>query len=291
MVNPSELALYNNSQSLEQIVGTTYRQEIDFPQNGYDKFNLSIMSNGIDVAYRNCNFKPKENASGKTSFITTAKLVDGKLEQYNNIRYRGYGVPLWDRYNGMEDPRLIEWRGSQWCLFVRPNHQITRIFMVLLNLDNGSSFIIHDPLGRNFTKNWMPYVHEDNLYFVVDVSPLRVYRFDDGVMSLYHEHEFSIGNIIVHGGSNIIDFDGLRVGLVHGSFEVDGNWFYWHSVAQWSEEWMRMRLGKPFFFSEKTIEFSLCIQNINDKIVIPYSVRDENVTLVSLTHDQFRKLL
>lgn len=270
--------IFKASRPLKELLDDVSQFKFEQPYENYDSFNMSVVRN--KCCFRNSNFRPKTNAAGKHSFVTLAD-IDDSITNLKRIDYRGFNVPLWDRYNGMEDPKLLIWRGNLWCLFVRPNHNISKIWMVLLNLENGESYQIDDPKNRSFTKNWMPLVKDDRLFFVTDVNPFYIYEFIDGKMSLLTFSEKRISESVVHGSSNIIQLDDRLVGIVHGRFEYAPQaWFYWTSLMSWDLEWKSQRLGRPFYFEDKQIEFCLSWELIGNKIRIPYSVNDCSLSMV-----------
>ena len=278
--------------SIDSLIPIQERKRIIFPDDNFYNFNFSILEGTNKVAFRNSDFPPQTNVAGKCSFISIGNLVNDQLEDLSRIRFRGYGFPLWDRYNGMEDPKLFNWLGDDWCLFVRPNHSISKIIMVMLNLDSGKHIFLDDPEGRPFTKNWMPYVDGDKLYFVVDVDPLNVYELvDDRLVNVYKSNR-KIDNRLIHGGSNLIELGGRLVCLVHGMFETDqGKWFYWHSLMSCNKDWTGQKLGRSFYFEKEGIEFSLSVSRDGSDILIPYSVHDDGVSILRIEENNFKGLL
>lgn len=265
-------------------------KKINFPVGNYS-FNLSILDHeGKNlVAFRNSNAIPYSNAAGKFSCIYTGELSDDQIINLEKINFHGYSARLWDRYNGMEDPKIFLWKDDLWCLFVRPNHSITKIFMVMLNLNTGQYITLKDPEGRQFTKNWMPYVKDGELHFVVDVSPFSLYQLVGEELKLIKRND-GLGYPI-SGGSNIINFDDKLVAVVHGKVELNRKRSYWHAIAQWDKNFNNMKLGKQFVFGEGGVEFCLSIENKNNKMLIPYSLNDDGVNLIQVEEKEFGKLL
>jgi hypothetical protein len=288
MVN-SESEIFKKSKKISELININKKIKFDPPYTDYDSFNMSIIGN--KSCFRNSNFRPKSNAAGKNSFLSMAEIDDNVLSNLKKINYRGFNVPLWDRYNGMEDPKLIEWKEELWCLFVRPNHHINKIWMILLNLETGKSYHLFDPAGRNFTKNWMPLVKDDRLFFVTDVDPFMVYEFLDEKLHIIHSSSKKYP-FLIHGSSNIIEFDNKFLGIIHGRFEYEPkNWFYWHSFMSWDRDWLEMKMGQVFYFENKQVEFCLSWEIIENKIRIPYSVEDANMSMLEFDIDQLGVLL
>ena len=279
-------------QVIDSIISIKERKRVVFPDNNFYNFNLSILEGTSKVAFRSADFRPQTNVSGKYSFISIGNLVDDQLENLTRIRFRGYGFPLWDRYNGMEDPKLFNWQGDEWCLFVRPNHSISKIIMIMLNLNSGKHIFLDDPEGRPYTKNWMPYVDGDKLYFVVDVDPLNVYELvNDKLVNVYKSTR-KIDNRLIHGGSNLIEIEGRLVCLVHGMFEsAPRSRFYWHSLMSCNKDWSGQKVGRSFYFEKEGIEFSLSLSRDGSDMLIPYSVHDDGVSILRIQEDSLKGLL
>lgn len=286
----SEIDLLELSSPISDLVSIRKAKTFSQPYEGYDSFNMSVL--GGMCCFRSSNFRPRGNASGKNSFISVGRIDNDQMTDLKRIDYRGFNIPLWDRYNGMEDPKLIQWQGQLWCLFVRPNHSITRIGMRLLNLDTGRSYAIPDPLGRDFSKNWMPIVIGSRLLLVTDIDPLMIYEFDDGKMVPIHVSNIKKNNFIVHGGSNILNINGNFLGVVHGRFEFDrGRWFYWHAVANFQQNFNDVVIGRPFYFEDRQIEFCLSIDKSGDELRVPYSVNDATLSMIQFGVDDLEVLM
>lgn len=286
----SEIDLLELSRPLPSLVRVREKMVFSQPYDGYDSFNMSVL--GDICSFRSSNFRPKSNASGKHSFISTGKIDNDRIFDMKKLEHRGFNVPLWDRYNGMEDPKLIVWRDELWCLFARPNHSITRIGMRMISLNTGKSYSIQDPLSRDFSKNWMPVVIGNKLLLVTDVDPLMVYEFENGTMIPVHMEHRKKNNFLVHGGSNIISIGGNFIGIVHGRFEFErGRWFYWHAIANFQQNFNDVVIGRPFYFEDRQIEFCLSIDKRDNNLVVPYSVDDATLSMLKFDLESLEVLM
>lgn len=284
-----DLNLIKNISRIKDLINIKFKTEYEQPFKDFYSFNMSVLDG--KCCFRNSNFKPYSNVAGKNSFLAMGDIGES-IENISTIRYRGYHVPLWDKYNGMEDPKLIKWNGDLWCLFVRPNHQIRKICMGLLNLNNKKSYIIEDPEGRAFTKNWMPIVLKDKLFLVTDSDPFKVYEFKNEKMNLVYSSINKKYPFLIHGGSNLIDFKDKFIGIVHGRVEVSlKKYVYWHSFFSCNKDWSDMNIGKPFVFEDEQIEFCLSIDIENDLIKVPYSTNDESLKIIEFNVEELEKLL
>jgi hypothetical protein len=291
MVTDEEIKIMQSCVPIHELVNLKYKKDIVFPSGEFYNFNLSILPEKDNlVAWRCANFPPQTIVNGKVSYVAKGKL-DETLSEIKKINFRGYGIRLMNEYNSMEDPKLFVWKSNTWCLFVRPNRNITKIIMILLNLDTQESIILPDPKGRPFTKNWMPLVQDDKLFFVTDVFPTDVYELINEELIQVEVKNKTTKPFIVHGGSNILKFNNRNIGLVHGRFEYElKKWFYWHAVASWDDEW-NIKLGRPFIFERAGVEFSLCLTKDGSDFLIPYSVNDDGVSIIGISEEEFRKLV
>jgi hypothetical protein len=285
--------IYNAQVPIESIVNIKSRMLVEDLDNNLLNFNMSMIdvNDKKFIALRSTDFRPPTKYAGKLSYISTGHLEGNKIIDASSIRLNGYGIRLWDKYNSMEDPRLIEWRGDVWCLFTRPNFYISNITMGMVNLRTMDWTLFDDPKSRDFSKNWMPYVHRDKLYLVTDTDPFSMYEVVDNKLEPVIVKPNKMYNFDIHGSSNVIDMLDRRITLIHGREMSGRTWTYWHRFISWNDRWEDPVMGKPFFFEKKGVEFSLCLLKENDCITIPYSVDDESISILKIDNQEFGKLL
>lgn len=125
-----------------------------------------------------------------------------------------------------EDPRPFYWRGSP-CVsaqtFSTSHGFINKIYVKTLN----KWFILIPPKNITAGKNWCPFVHDGDLYFVHEYSPFRVLK-----AAFLSEHDdFMVLNVVAkhdvptpkagdnysqfRGGANALQFGDKIVGIGH----------------------------------------------------------------------------
>lgn len=264
----------------------------------YD-FNMSMIDiNGkINIAFRSCNnIKFHTTRVGDWGFINTGYIINNKLIDIQRVYFHGYGLPLWDKFNSMEDPRLFMWNSERWILFVRPEPLMQNIKLILLSLDSDKHIFLEDPLGRKFNKNWMPYVDKnEQLFLITDINPLLIYKLIDKKMEkVIVKNSSNTSSSDFHGSSNVINLNNRLVALIHDklfSGDMIKRPFYWHVVVSWNEDWSDMKIGTPFIFEKPGVEFSTSIMKKDEDIWISYSIDDQGMNILSLSKEEFGKLL
>jgi hypothetical protein len=282
----------NDLHNINRIVSTSVVKLGQYYENYYD-FNMSVIDSneGLKIAFRSSSDILNKVSPGVYNFISIGKIVKNNICSVKKIKFKGYGEHIYNRFNSMEDPRMFIWNKNTWILFVRPTLKYEKTKMVLLNIDTKEYIFFEDPLNRQHTKNWMPFVDsENNLYLLTDVDPLRVFIVrKDKLNEIFISVDKK--NLNMSGSSNILEFYGKKIGVVHGKIFINDYPHYWHSVASWDNDWSNMKIGKFFFFEKLGIEFCTSILEKDNKIFISYSVDDQGMNLLKINKEDFRMLL
>ncbi|MEO7398499.1 MAG: glycosyltransferase, partial [Ilumatobacteraceae bacterium] len=185
------------------------------------------------------------------------------------------------RIVGYEDCRLVQvgdrWFASATCCELNP---IERREIVLLELD-GPELIsvqpLHGPNPGRHEKNWMPFVHEDELHFVYAVAPTVILRcdVDNGHVDVLHEAEGPTSAEPLRGGSQGIPLD--RGGWLFVVHEVDrstGTPRYLHRFLELSPRFEVVGVTEPFSFTADRVEFCAGMARHGDELVLSFGVSD-----------------
>ena len=125
-----------------------------------------------------------------------------------------------------EDPRAFEFLGSPacWCTTAVPEKNGLK-FQPYLYVSNSFGYDcipIRAGHGINIGKNWGPFVYQDEIYFVHEISPFRVVKLQGNVIyEVFTEKVKSEINPIdrypvIRGGTNGLDIgNGLIMGFCH----------------------------------------------------------------------------
>lgn len=104
-------------------------------------------------------------------------------------------------------------------------------------------------------KNWMPFVHNDDLYLISDVCPHRIYKFDLKTRNCTLEYETKFNNpwFIKHqlrGNTNCVKIDeNYFLGVFHTAQKLDGCSYYDNGAYLFEAK----PPFKPVMFGNKTI--------------------------------------
>lgn len=245
-------------------------------------FNMSLISHNGKLHYavrgglRHIGKMYLHPEFTSTVFVgTVSTKIDTKNEV--NVRFPSVG----NGRLGAEDPRIFKWKDELYFSADIPFNLINRKQKnIYVNIDSNEHVLFRDPLERPMSKNWMPYVDNDELYFVTDVFPTRLLNAQNGAIKEYNDVLKQI--VGVSGGGRIIDLSGYRTSIVHGR----SNGVYWHSIAQWDDKW-RIRISDPFYFNAPGIEFSTGYEVHNNRLYFTYSEYDDGVSLCSVDLESF----
>jgi hypothetical protein len=244
-------------------------------------FNMSIKSFNNELHYA---VRAGDKEIGKKYFdpnFTSQVFVgtiDEKLKDHKEIN-----VNFDDIKNGrlgLEDPRIFEWNKDLYFSGDIPFNLIHKKQKnVFVNINNGIHKVLEDHLNRTLSKNWMPYVEKNKLYFITDVLPTILLEAETGQPKKYNN---VATKLLVSGGGPVIEIDGYKTAIIHG--KVPG--MYWHSIAQWDEDW-NLKISDPFYFNNMGIEFSVGYEVHNNKVYFTYSEDDDGVVLCNLKLKDF----
>jgi len=103
----------------------------------------------------------KLERSSKPSWETTSAVVELPFK-----------VLIFDRG---EDPRLFIYNGQNWVMIQKFIPTDKDIEITIYNLETDELYNLQSPLGFN-GKNWVPYEHEYNLFFIYSLEPFVVMK-------------------------------------------------------------------------------------------------------------------
>lgn len=252
-------------------------------------FNMSIINYKNDLHFA---VRAGLRSLGKDYWHNefTNKVFTGIIKDNKIIKKEEFNVDIEKLRNGrlgVEDPRIFEWNKQLYFSADVPFHffqkrQLNGIF----SIDDGSFKIFNDPAGRKMSKNWMPYIKNNNLFLITDVLPTRMLSANNKKRTTYNRN---FQEKILSGGGRIIEIDGFKTSIVHGKIVNKDNpqiKKYFHAIAQWDDEW-RLRVSDPFYFEKFKIEFSTGFEVVNDKVFITYSINDLGVNLIGVQLEEF----
>ena len=196
---------------------------------------------------------------------------------------------------GLEDSRLVEWRGRRFLLGTSWNLHPQAIVRMSLAVLDGARIERLVPLSGygddRSQKNWLPFVdpHTGELHALYGYAPLVVLRVDveTGVCKpvVQVEHRRNLGRWRGSAGPLALppQLGGGWLVLIH-DVSWHGRRYYLHRFVHYSEDWELRRVSRPFFFRQREIEFScgMCFAHEPGRLIVGFSVMDREAWLAEV---------
>jgi hypothetical protein len=181
------------------ISAPTVLNEFEFAPTNFDIFQSTCSVDGVDYVFsRNVNQYQWEHTQIK---------VDNKII--------GPG----------EDPRAFDLCGMPACYSVLFNSQSGFVPQLYIKMDNWIRLEIQMAENINPGKNWSPFVYNNEVYFVHEVSPFRVMKLVGDTASTVFTQEIKTDTMpidrypVLRGGCNGLELDnGLVLGFGHDNY-------------------------------------------------------------------------
>lgn len=156
--------------------------------------------------------------------------------------------------------------------------------MVLAKLNNNKLDIVTAfKSGQPTEKNWMPWVMEDELYFVYSSDPFIILRYDPQRNSLKDvsgkpEKRLSM----CRGGSNMVPYGNNFIGVVHTKDTTNKKMNYRHRVLIAAHDFTVLKVSPEFSFEGQDVEFCAGLAFKNDSMYFSYGVFDEAAVILKM---------
>jgi hypothetical protein len=144
-----------------------------------------------------------------------------------------------------------------------------------------------------YERNWMPVVETDLTTpqrFVYSTDPLVVVTPATNVTAL------KVSGTL-RGGSQVVTYGGNRIAVVHEVAGGSGKPVeYTHRFVVFSQDMTSVKIGKPFFFQKRGIEFCAGLAVVKDDassehLWISYGVEDKRAFLAEVSDDTLKEVL
>lgn len=214
--------------------------------------------------------------------------------------------PMWV-FSGLEDPRLVKWNDSFFLCGSRrdtENTGIGRMELSEVEVKYGHPNEINrrriPAPGKDNTyceKNWMPILSMP-FHFIKWTNPTEMVRYNpitnttDTLFVKNNEMHLSDN---LRGGSQVIDWDGGYLAVVHEVYStyIDGK--YDHEYKQqfifWDDKWNLIKCSDQFTMMGAKIEFVSGLTTIDDDVIISFGHQDSTSFVVRVSNDFIRELL
>lgn len=147
------------------------------------------------------------------------ETFDKEWNSKNDKRFLGSEIQA-------EDPRLIEVNGELYIIFIGnspfPN-QIKCIWLIKDGTADGIPLSIEGVPFNRIEKNWVPFEHNNELYFIYNYSPLIILKYKtNGVCEIVKGNlPFPTHLTYIRGGSNLLKVQDGYIGFAHSRVKVD----------------------------------------------------------------------
>lgn len=259
---------------------------------------------GFRVIVRTVNYRLKENGywlchpPGGAQTINWLLHLDRDLQTLRADRIDDRDVIAREPRagNGLEDARSFRWRNGWWfsasAVRFMPagfwstfDNTYSTICICRLGEDNRvtETHFIESPLRQEKEKNWMPAVDGDALKLIYRISPLQIVDVaDDGQGSL---RSLGVRSSRIDGWSGSSQLAGYRNGwlcVVHNRIEKGKCLYYEHAFVELSRDFKILRVSRPWYFDERTVEFCAGLCVTADSVILSYGYMDREARLLRL---------
>lgn len=207
---------------------------------------------------------------------------------------------------GLEDCRLFEWQNNLWFTCTTTDTNPTGSFQISLcqiakEPTKNFSWVdfllpLKGPDPCRCEKNWLPFVQDENLYFIYSFDPLVIYETNlysgdcKTVRHIQPEYDFSS----FRGSAGPIPFlEGFLVLIHEVVYFPESSRNYMHRFLFLDKEFRVSKASKPFIFKHKGVEFcsSMCWDHLNKKIILGVGIEDREAWFCLLDANDIRSLL
>lgn len=200
---------------------------------------------------------------------------------------------------GLEDMRLFTYN-KRWYFFATSfeyGHK-NQPCLVVGEIDQ-KNYSIHSVKQLSYNKeavqkNWAPFTRDGKLYAIYSYDPFIILSIDPESGECTEAiNKSQIVRCDTFRGSaspirvNLAGKEGYLV-IIHEVHHLDTR-KYSHRFLWLDDQYNIKLISKSFYFEEKFVEYVLGLVNTPDKLILTYSVRDNNCKIIELSHEQLNK--
>jgi hypothetical protein len=194
---------------------------------------------------------------------------------------------------GFEDVRLF-FRGSDLhgIASVAVGGQsvgVVRTDMVVFKISENAVVEEKVIASPRYERNWMPVVDDDLTTpqrFIYSTDPLNVVTAGSDIAALK-----PIGGTL-RGGTQVVGYNNNKIAIVHEVAGGSGKPVeYTHRFVVFDNALTAVKIGKPFFFQKRGVEFCSGLAVRDDKVLVAYGVEDKRAFLAEVSEDALKEFL
>lgn len=239
----------------------------------------------------------KNKASESSTEITQSKNILLVLDE--NLQVKSVGPiahpPGLDgaNYTGLEDLRLVSYRGTLWTSYTVADRHPSGIRQMGVSRLSEDGVIDEVRLqqfeGYKDQKNWMPFVHQEELGWVYQCSPLVLLKYDHGSEQALEWRRWGVRLNLEHqrGSSQLIPWRDGWLCVSHEALDAYWGRRYLHRFLEFGPDFALRRLTDPFYFDWNGVEFcaGLCHAPNKAELLVSYGVEDRSARIGRLPVD------
>ena len=195
--------------------------------------------------------------------------------------------------NGSEDGRLIRLAGEVRILATAASDWLQANTMALGRHIDGrlcDIVMLDSPIGERREKNWMPVVLDGRLCAVYRIQPFRLVELTRPPRTI-EAHADNAGLEAYSGSSQLIDFEGGWLCVLHRREIHRAGVFYVHKLVVLDSRWRISAHSPDFFFEHRAVEFCAGLAVKGDRFVFSFGVNSSDPSLLELSRAEVETLL
>ena len=272
--------------------------------------SLVIREDKLLVVYKGVNYDLKNSGYDGWFGNHAVAFTDGQLymaEITDNFEYQNCAF-VEDRHirardlalYGLRDLRIFAWKGKTYVagsaitwLFDKPDQRelTKRCTMILCEFsENGLKLVSFLPSRQQFEKNWMPWVINDDLYFIYHNDPYEILKFNGAGVEMTSIKPTMVDGLKFHsGGSCVIPFKDKFIGVVHRKYVINDpsktyaqSLHYTHKIVVYTGNFEVLETSVEFSFEKEGIEFCCGLAIQDENIIFSYGIWDVEAVLLKM---------
>jgi len=239
---------------------------------------------------------PKENFTISEYLDKSVENVSCLVKETNNSISFIKKIKTKEGVSGYEDPRLFKYRNSYWIICTKIDKNGQRL--IIFDINNSSKEYELKYKNRNkVEKNWLPFVVNDELYFLYSIDPYIVLKYNENecikVVSTVKKNIFSekIGGSVPgidfkYNNRDYFMFGGhISINKYH---IIRKNFFF---LTEKTFPFDIKFHTEILDFNNHPIEFLSGMYIKNDKVVLSYGVNDCYSEKIEVKKEEISKLM
>ena len=247
------------------------------------------------VNVRRVNYKITNNGNyeilngNKINTLNTKIILNKNFKIIKQETFKEYSIDK-KQINGIEDIRLLNtgndiyFTGNIWI-----NYNNIKVIGGKYENKELQYKIFKSPLNRNIEKNWLMFFHNNKIKYIYDWDPI--------IIGYIQNNEFLIDKVLdkslpdVRGSSPGFLYDNYYYFLIH-IVKQGKQRKYYHSILKLDSKTLEyVNHSNWFTFENKDIEYALGLIIEKDKVIVSYSIFDNNPKIVIYDKNKLFKFI